>query len=697
MKKIGSLITIKLIAFGILLTGANGLFDDGSGRRTAVGDFDKINEIFENAYLVLPGEFPISDRFGFLTLNMLVRNVKCFDIYVGDVAISHQRPNDQNTEVLLEISHVSLRCEMDYQYTYGFFRGDGLLDLTATNGAVSTTLNFASADFNSEPPISSSNAGCVANVEITNMDVQGDFLSEVIVLVEGPIKNIIEEQLEGFACEELGDLDTNSLDEDILEPIVEAMAPFQNELREDEVNPLFLEQTLELPSDFVALDLQDQENPSHEFLSQTLGRLTDSLMEETDGNLTINDFLRSSLLEEDGSLTLSPTQLGLNDTIYESHNNITELSATLNHIKVFGLDSFTRFNPFLAVGNYTLRNEFSWKRLVVEFDISLDIKPSSLDYAILRDSTSQGITERISIDISIENIDVVASLLLVIEENAFASLTLGPLLRSDNLLPCFFVFLRSAQLSGLEVNSNLISKLEYNVESEGASGVGRIAQEALDAVYSMYEGELQNSTTAIFQRGIRDSLNEAIDAFLLNATDAPCQDIETTTEFVDFREVFNQETSTYSSLLPLAKDILNSFPMDFAQINDIFLRRLTEEESSVGGSLFFGGSLLDQTSSVQIGGLDAQVVLQARNARIDNLNSIGSPLELLGVVSNDPFLLENKATLGVSDRPLRFSIEVLLSLMGDGKSKVIRNQIAIAFVLALRFSYFSLRRRRHSA
>jgi hypothetical protein len=126
MKKIGSLITIKLIAFGILLTGANGLFDDGSGRRTAVGDFDKINEIFENAYLVLPGEFPISDRFGFLTLNMLVRNVKCFDIYVGDVAISHQRPNDQNTEVLLEISHVSLRCEMDYQYTYGFFRGDGL-------------------------------------------------------------------------------------------------------------------------------------------------------------------------------------------------------------------------------------------------------------------------------------------------------------------------------------------------------------------------------------------------------------------------------------------------------------------------------------------------------------------------------------------------------------------------------------------
>jgi hypothetical protein len=137
--------------------------------------------------------------------------------------------------------------------------------------------------------------------------------------------------------------------------------------------------------------------------------------------------------------------------------------------------------------------------------------------------------------------------------------------------------------------------------------------------------------------------------------------------------------------------------MDFAQINDIFLRWLTEEESSVGGSLFFGGSLLDQTSSVQIGGLDAQVVLQARNARIDNLNSIGSPLELLGVVSNDPFLLENKATLGVSDRPLRFSIEVLLSLMGDGKSKVIRNQIAIAFVLALRFSYFSLRRRRHSA
>jgi hypothetical protein len=40
---------------------------------------------------------------------------------------------------------------------------------------------------------------------------------------------------------------------------------------------------------------------------------------------------------------------------------------------------------------------------------------------------------------------------------------------------------------------------------------------------------------------------------------------------------------------------------------------------------------------------------------------------LLEAIMDKAYELNNTATLGVGDRPLRFSVKFLISLMGDGK------------------------------
>ena len=97
------------------------------------------------------------------------------------------------------------------------------------------------------------------------------------------------------------------------------------------------------------------------------------------------------------------------------------------------------------------------------------------------------------------------------------------------------------------------------------------------------------------------------------------------------------------------------------------IRDRTKAQSNNSGTLLFPGNLFSGSSRVEVGGLNANIELQASDARIDNLDTLGSPLEILEAVMNKPYELNNTATFGVTDRPLRFGVKFLLSLMGDGK------------------------------
>ena len=58
------------------------------------GDFDKFNKIFENASIFVPEEFEVSERVGFADLDINIRNIKCYDMTVGNIAVDHEQKSD---------------------------------------------------------------------------------------------------------------------------------------------------------------------------------------------------------------------------------------------------------------------------------------------------------------------------------------------------------------------------------------------------------------------------------------------------------------------------------------------------------------------------------------------------------------------------------------------------------------------------
>ena len=70
---------------------------------------------------------------------------------------------------------------------------------------------------------------------------------------------------------------------------------------------------------------------------------------------------------------------------------------------------------------------------------------------------------------------------------------------------------------------------------------------------------------------------------------------------------------------------------------------------------------------IQVGGLDTNVQFRAYDAKVDNLNTVGAPLELFDGIIGEAYMLNNTITAGVGEKPLRFSSKLLLSLEGDGE------------------------------
>ena len=97
-------------------------------------------------------------------------------------------------------------------------------------------------------------------------------------------------------------------------------------------------------------------------MADILGQVAAFLGEESndptapDGSgrdLGVNTFLRQSILTADRSLSLTIADLpfqAFDPVLFQSHDLLTETTITLVGVKIFGLDTFSRFDPL--VGTY---------------------------------------------------------------------------------------------------------------------------------------------------------------------------------------------------------------------------------------------------------------------------------------------------------------------------------------------------------
>lgn len=665
-----------------------------TSRRLAVGDFARFNELFTNARISIPGTFTISERVAIADLDMTMQNIICYDISIGDANINHERNSDQDIDVIVNVTQLDIMCDLSYNYEYGFLRGTGDAKVTTDNNSMSTRLGFTSSDFTMFPPSNSEVESCTANIQITNIEFSGDFVSNIVEIFEQFIRNTIETEVEKVACDELASLGTSFV-EDMLGLAGDTLVQYEGDLGPSAVDPLYLEKTTEFPSDLVALDLLDTENTIGTWFNQALqqvDKLLSAVVPDPDGptgtgqDLGINKIMRDTLLDENRALVVTLEQLPIDGILFQGHDQLTETTITLQQVKILGLDTLTLFDPLDKIGQYTLQTDMKWQQLTLEFDVSVAIQPSSKEDSILQDATSEGINENISIDFGLENVNVSASLFLVVDQEALGAMEIGPLLNTEYLMPCLLSALHSVQLSGLHVDPQTVSL--PTLTGFVSPGLDRIITNAAEAVFEMYRGALEDALPNIFQTSIREFVNrEVFEGFLSDTEIFACPPVQEVDGYVDFRDLFFSPSEAlanggtgnepygdlaYTAMGFLRDDLLTLDSDGMLKLNSFLIEPLTKAQSGTVGTLQFPDDLVSLSKTTFANNFIRSFVdrfeIGLSNLRVKNLDVLIPPVSILETTTS-PYLLTNQLTMGPIDgRPLEITVAFNLVLEGENTS-----------------------------
>ena len=669
--------------------------------RTSSDDFDQFNKIFENASILIPEEFQVSEQVAFADLNINIRNIKCYDFFIGDVTVDHEQ-QESNFVLNLGVAKLDLTCEMDYDYFYGMLRGDGWVQIQTDDSDATSNFVFKTP-YSRSAPTDSFVDSCYSNVNIKRIDFEEDFVSEVVEIFQGLIRNTMETAIGDKICEQLlvaGEEFTDNM----VDLAQNQLEPYLVNLGENFTDPLHDERNMILPNDLkTPVNLQDTDGHIGTILKYFDNILGTSVTDSTDENdLAINVFLRSFLLNEDRSFRVDSFSIAtmMDPVLFKGHDQITEYVFTLNEISLYGLDSITRINSFRNIGRNTIQNQLTWKTLTVEFEVELELQPSTMDDAILIDPTSLGISERFKVDFTIDNVDVEASLLLLLDEDIIENMKLGPLFYTEHLLPCLLSIVHDIKVSGLDVDPTFINsgpRVDFLLDT----GINRVITDAVEAVFSMYKGSLHAAIPNMFQTRVRDLINTSfIDAYKSDGKNVTCPQVQPLKEgFIDFRKFFDFNDSSYGDLPPYLKTLLTKelLAVDTEtkrlRINEAVVAPLTAAQSGTKGTILFP---LDLVSFFMPKDLTQQFGLESLGLRIfdpkiENIDTIGM-LELFEPITGEAFMLNNTMTfVDAGQKPLRFSFKLHLSLEDGGNGQLFCIfLIKFEFVLHTVFLSYSL-------
>lgn len=646
-----------------------------SARKLEVGDFDDVNKFLQDVEILIP-DTTIDTQILGSTLTLTLSNIVCSSMNVGDIEIEWVPLFPKELQTTLNLVQANIDCSADFGYEYILgMNGGGSADILTRNNNASATFLFQSEDFQQYPPTKFAKESCQAEIGIEDINLGGGVLANIINGIESLARGTIETKIEEFLCGYLSEIE-GSVNE-MLQKFNTVLTPYMEMSEISSSPPLLAEETMERPQDGTLLDYQNPENSYEHVIDQAINAANQIITKKMDdGSLAINDALSSMVLESDGSLNIdlsssSGVADGGNialDTIFGTVN------LDIQSVRIFGLNSFTRFDPIQATGKHTFQTAVSLENLRVEMTAEVVIQaPASA--AAVDSSYANSFAETVRIEVGLDPIQVSIALLVAITENDLGGMMLGSLLDIDNILPCILSAVHELQVASLETNSFNIQK--PIVSGLKSPGLNRILVDAIDIGFAMYGPALSKAIPGV----LKTAANELLGGESGWHSECPGVMEYENDKFVDFTKLFGplepsqlqvtkKSTQPYGELPSMLKKMLDSelLAIDsegLAKINDILIAPFTENQSSVRGRLDFPEDLFNKDTRIQVGGLDAQVHIRVNDMFIDNLDTVGAPLALLDPVSGSPHQLNNSASIGIG-RPLRFGFRFLFKLSGGG-------------------------------
>jgi hypothetical protein len=665
-------------------------------------DFAAFNRLFQTAKIQLP-DTKLVQQVVFNEFILDVSNLICYHVRIESMTVDYTTTTAAATTTTtttlpeLDLSlemRVSLDCSMDYWYGFGSLEGRGSLEATTSNNLLKTTLSIRPGSSTTPPSISVN--GCSATVGINELDFDGGVVAKVAEIMDDMIANVVETRVSSLVCDELSKLGSGMLTDGIVQ-LDKKMDPFLRVVPND---PLQVERTSTFGDKIVSMRA---ETGLGSLISTAVKQLNSWLTERvsdvdgptgTGSDISINVMMRDQLLEtKDLFLNVNVSDIA-NPVIIDSHDKVTETIMTIDAIKVYGLDTLKNFSGIDIIGNQTLHSTLHWDYLKVQIDMTVTMKASSRADSILKDANGDEVVEKIQVIVGVDELRVAVSLLVAMDEEKLGALELGSLLRSKNLLPCMLSVLEDFQVVGLDVS---VSDIQDPVLNGFVSpGIDRVVSKLVEAAFAVYEPTFIQAIPGAFQMTVRNILNKKlIPDMLSNACSLP-SDVDDKSQqiYVDFRDLLldpNQAKllggsgmAQYGNLVRsgfdiLKREVLAVDPVNgLSNVNDMLVAKLTESKSGEAGRIEFFEDIFDTTTRVNVGGLDAMVLLRLYDAFIDNLDSIGAPLALLEPVQGSSSELNNTATIGIV-RPLQAGARFMFALTGEDMD--VMNDIEISLSL----------------
>ena len=669
-------------------------------RKLEIGDFQRFNELFANAQLLLP---PAEVSENGLTLN--IQNLICTGITVGDIqtnytVFSDTANNNQDTlAYTLSAFPISITCSADYTFKFLFVDGKGRFTAVAENTRAETRLDLfgTSGSFTNGPPTTASVEYCNAAINTNgNISFEGATLQRILNLFKQIISNLVDKYAADAVCNLLSESGPELFNNILNQTKVRLdtwLLPGGDELS----NPLYVEQTYVVPDGVILIHFQNP-NSTNSSISEIFVRFlkeADTLFGNTvidpvtgDSDLGINAFLRKTLIDtETGAWIVDLSKLtAFNPVILESHDKLTQSSVVITGAKVVGIDTLQTFSPFIDIGAHTVSNALTWESLSMEIAMTVDIKPSTRSDSILYNPDPVNIIEEITIRVDFTDINVDMAIFMPIDQTKFESISLGSLLSTNNILPCFLSAMTALEVSGLNVT---IADISVPIlEGFVSPGIDRVVSQLAEAAFLAYEPTLLRAMPGLFQGPIRTMLKARLMDSLLEVGDSSkCPQINIEPDasgqpaLLDFRDLFllpdNAVAAGATGLQPygnvghLAYDLIQDRFNEVAanglpKINEILIEPFTKSQSGVPGMIQFPIKLFEFGTN---GNTNARALVNdplfnstgalhfsLGNISVSNANSIAFPMELLNLTDSSS-VLRNKFLMGVGS-PLNFTFHV---------------------------------------
>lgn len=659
-------------------------------RHLTVGDFASLNDqVFQNVVINLPPTSMQTEIVAGSTADINVDQIECYNLNVGDLQVDWNVVSSNSSSLTLQATlnliKLAFDCNMQYNYQYLFFSGGGGADLVTSGSnvtaqlSVSMTLDETGAIIGDPVTVVDN---CQADIGIESFLLDGDgtgLVASALNAVQGAVQEKIASEIESFLCTEVASLD-QALGNWMI-GLMSALTPPDGQVSAP--NPLAAETALQVDKGVVLLDFLEPSSTLSVLVTDIMSLASDfvagKVETESGTDLNINVLLRQLL--GDSGLAVDLSGVGENGILMEEETVFGNFTVRMKQAAVDGLDSFSSLDPLNPIGSYTLSTAFALDDLRLQLQLELAIETG----------VGSAWTEEFAIEFSTA-VDGSIAFLLAINEGQLGSLPLGAIMSGENLAECLLSALYALQIASinidtLEMKAPTVTGFDRS-DPTYSPGLERIVVGAMDSVYGAVKDALAAAIPLLVESTVMDLFtgDNAID-LLAGVPDSTCPPIEPTavngSPYIDFRDLLlppevaleygGSGASPYGQNSALLKEFVSSqfLAIDpttgLPGISTILVGPMTKKLSGVEGTLVFE-DLVDADGRIELGGLNADYKLNIGSLRIENLHSIGAPLELLDPIRNESNMLNNTATFGTAPTgPVRFGASVLFDIATDGE------------------------------